>query len=223
MLCEDCYLVQLREAVDPDLLFKEFWYESGTNDSMRAVLKDVGEACEEFLPTEGTLIDIGSNDGTFFTFFDRSDRCVGFEPSQLGLQDTNSFAKVYNDYFHKVPGLKADVITAIAMFYDLDDPHQFLDDIHATLKGNGVFIIQQNYLLGMLKNNAFDNIVHEHVEYYSLTSLVPLLEHHGLDTFRVEFNEVNGGSMRTYHCFKGQREIELSVHETLKKGPRPRT
>ena len=68
----------------------------------------------------------------------------------------------------------------------------------------------------MLKRNAFDNIVHEHVEYYSLTSLLPLLEKHGLDTFRVHFNEVNGGSMRTYHCFKGQREIELSVHEALK-------
>ncbi|KKL52440.1 hypothetical protein LCGC14_2285430, partial [marine sediment metagenome] len=127
-----------------------------------------------------------------------------------------NFAHIYHDYFHKVDGLKADVITAIAMFYDLDDPHKFLNDIFATLRGNGVFIIQQNYLPAMLKSNAFDNIVHEHVEYYSLTSLLPLLEKHGLETFRVEFNEVNGGSMRTYHCFKGQREIELSVHEALK-------
>jgi hypothetical protein len=84
------------------------------------------------------------------------------------------------------------------MFYDLDNPNKFLQDIKTCLHPEGVFVIQQNYLKGMLEQLAFDNICHEHMEYYSLLSLEPLLKRNGLEVFAVSTNNINGGSFRTY-------------------------
>jgi len=83
------------------------------------------------------------------------------------------------------------------MFYDLDDPNKFLEDVNAILDKDGLFVIQQNYLMGMFRMGAFDNICHEHLEYYSLTSLIALLDRHKLEVFDVEENDLNGGSFRT--------------------------
>lgn len=84
------------------------------------------------------------------------------------------------------------------MFYDLDDPDTFMKDLAAIIDEDGVIVIQQNYLPTMLKNNAFDNIVHEHVTYYSLTSFEKIAIRAGLEVFDVELNDLNGGSIRTY-------------------------
>jgi hypothetical protein len=97
------------------------------------------------------------------------------------------------------------------MFYDLDDPNTFISDLKEILDKNGILIIQQNYLVGMLLQNAFDNIVHEHREYYSLLSLEKLLDRHGYEIFDVELHDLNGGSFRTYICHQGARKIASSV------------
>jgi NDP-4-keto-2,6-dideoxyhexose 3-C-methyltransferase len=93
----------------------------------------------------------------------------------------------------------------------LDDPNKFVSDIVRLFADKGVFIVQQNYLAGMLKQNAFDNIVHEHLEFYSLLALENLLGRHGLEVYRVEQNTINGGSFRTYIQYKGVRPVEQSV------------
>jgi hypothetical protein len=84
------------------------------------------------------------------------------------------------------------------MFYDLDDPVQFLNEVKSVLAPDGMLIIQMNYLLTMLKNVAFDNIVHEHLTYYSLTTLRWMLTKVNLEVVDVELNEVNAGSIRVY-------------------------
>jgi hypothetical protein len=84
------------------------------------------------------------------------------------------------------------------MFYDLEDPNSFVEDIKKCLDKDGVWIIQMNYLGLMIANNTFDNISHEHLEYYSLLSLENLLKRHGMEAFDVELNDVNGGSFRIY-------------------------
>ena len=93
---------------------------------------------------------------------------------------------------------KAKIITSIAMFYDLDNPNKFVEDVKNSLADNGLWIIQMNYLGSMLSNNTFDNISHEHLEYYSFTTLNYLLRKHDLVPFDVETNDVNGGSFRIY-------------------------
>ena len=121
-----------------------------------------------------------------------------------------------NDFFgsekfkEKFGNKKAKVITAISMFYDLENPNKFVGDIVKILDNEGIFVVQQNYLASMLEQNAFDNICHEHREYYSLTSLKPLLEKYGLEIFKTSLNEINGGSIRTLIKFKDSKIPEIN-------------
>lgn len=155
-------------------------------------------------------IDIGANDGTLLRQYNVSGlTTVGFEPSNLWEKATQGNTKIIHDYFNhqsfkkEFGDKKAKVITSIAMFYDLEDPNTFVEDIKQCLDTNGVWIIQMNYLGLMIENNTFDNISHEHLEYYSLLSLSNLLAMHDLEPFDVELNDVNGGSFRIYVKHKG--------------------
>src|SRR3989344_5280737 len=157
------------------------------------------------------VVDIGANDGTLLRSYRTNEiTTVGFEPARNLVPEAQvGTSKIVNDFFNydsfarEFGSSKAKIITAIAMFYDLDNPNKFVADIVKCLDKDGVFIIQQNYLLGMLQLNAFDNIVHEHLEYYSLLSISKLLARHNLEVFDVETNELNGGSFRTYIRHKG--------------------
>src|SRR5207302_3778064 len=106
---------------------------------------------------------------------------------------------------------KAKIVTSVAMFYDLENPNSFVADVARTLSQDGVWAVQQNYLATMLEQNGFDNIGHEHLEYYTLGTMQTLLARHGLEVFDVDTNEVNGGSFRTFICQKGLRPIQNTV------------
>ena len=91
---------------------------------------------------------------------------------------------------------KAKIITSIAMFYDLEDPNQFVDDISKILHPDGIWILELSYLPLMLSQNAFDTIVHEHLEYYHLSALEFLLSKFNLKVVHIQLNDINGGSFR---------------------------
>lgn len=217
--CPDkgCQLVQLWHTVEPDVLFKKFWYRSSINEQMRNALADVVTQAlrRVHLQPEDAVLDIGSNDGQLLMNYpkDRFLRLVGFEPAEELAQEAAIRMEVnyrrenfgfVPGYFNAVDALassgkkKYKVITACAMFYDLDNPNDFLSDVQEVLAEDGIFVIQMNYLHLMLRNLAFDNISHEHLCYYSLTSLLPLLARNGLCVEDVETNDVNGGSIRIY-------------------------
>ena len=164
------------------------------------------------------VVDIGSNDGTLLKNYPKKVFKIGVEPITKFAKESKKFTnKVVNDFFtieafrKYIKKEKADVVTIISCFYDMEYPNKFISDVKEILKENGIIIIQQNYLVGMLKQNAFDNIVHEHLEYYSLLSLNNLLKNNGLEVFDVEERELNGGSFRTYIALKGSRKISKSV------------
>ena len=90
---------------------------------------------------------------------------------------------------------KAKAITAIAMFYDLEDPNAFVADVARILDPSGIFVVQQSYLPLMLETNEIGNICHEHLEYYSLLSLEHLLHRHGLEVCDVVLNNINRGML----------------------------
>jgi len=217
VLCGNCSLLQLRHSAAPKLTWNDqYWYKSGISSTIKDDLKDIANKSKQIIPLnkKDIVIDIGCNDGTLFDYYNAPVKKIGFEPSKNVAEEAKKKGYfVFNDFFNKESfkqtfgNAKAKIITAISMFYDLDNPNKFLDDVVSLLDENGLFVIQQNYLVTMLENNAFDNICHEHREYYSLSSLEKLLDKHNLKVFDIEENSINGGSIRTYIRFKGNNSL----------------
>lgn len=234
MVCKDCSYVQIRHSVDPDRLYRKFWYKSGINESMRNTLREIVYEAKDIagISDEGNVMDIASNDGTLLSFYPDSMLKVGFDPALNLRNEAMSLGRtphIIADYFTEeayqkwtkgMTGPSFDVITAISMFYDLEDPVPFLQLIKKIMKDTGVFVIQMNYLLTMLRDRAIDNIAHEHLGYYSLTALSRLMDRCGLQIQDASLNGVNGGSIRVFIAHKGrQRTItQITNVATIAKG-----
>ena len=219
--CTDCGLVQLRHTFPRTNLYRHYWYRSGISRTMREALEDITtKAYQVVRPSPGDIaIDTGCNDGTLLRTYPKSRlRLVGFEPAENLVEDARKGTYwIFNDFFKadvfrdKFANEKAKIITSIAMFYDLEDPNKFVHDVAECLSPDGVWVVQQNYLATMLQKNGFDNIGHEHLEYYSLSTMERLLARHGLEIFDTETNDVNGGSFRIYVCHEGRYSARESV------------
>ena len=215
-----CGLLQLRHTVPNELLYRQFWYKSGINQTIKNDLEDIVRKAENIidLRAKDLVVDIGANDGTLLrNYKNKNIRTIGFEPAtNLMTEAKIGTTQIINDFFmatsffKQFSAEKAKIITSISMFYDLENPNEFVEDIVKILDSDGIWILQMNYLVGMLENNAFDNIVHEHLEYYSLQSLESLLNRHNLSIFDVEQNNINGGSVRAYIKHKDCNKFTIS-------------
>ena len=222
-VCASCHFLQLLHTVSPDALYRTFWYRSGITQTMKRALWNVcNDVLQKVALNRGdTVVDIGSNDSTLLRYWAPDLERIGFEPATNLMEDARSGGMtVVNDYFSlqglkEVTSKRAKVITAIAMFYDIHSPGAFLADVRQALTRDGVFVVQMSYLPRMLETNDIGNICHEHLGYYSLTSLSRLFTEHGLTIVDVDFNEINGGSFRVY-AMKGDPEVKDSVKSTLR-------
>lgn len=203
-LCDTCGLVQLRHTADPDSLFRQYWYRSGINETMRAELADIVQTAITYVgplrPTD-TVVDIGANDGTLLSFYPRgSCHRIAYEPAFNLFEALRPHADaIVSDFFPGPQGLPAKsvkVISSIAMFYDLDDPKAFVAEVDRILTDDGVWIVQFQDLAQMVDAGAFDNICHEHLAYYSLESFRALLDDTNLRVVHAERRLINGGSLR---------------------------
>lgn len=214
--CVNCGLVQLTENPPLDTMYRQYWYRSGLNKSMVDDLKSVINSiyCHIRLEPMDLIIDIGCNDGALFQFYPKDVITVGYDPA-LNL---NPKCDIFiNDYFptrDKLPK-KAKVITSIAMFYDLPDPNKFIEGIKKYLTEDGIWVIQLTDLASMYSITAFDNICHEHLEYYTLKNLINLMDFHGLQIFDASYNNVNGGSLRILVNRRGKRKVNPIVESLL--------
>jgi len=199
-------LLQLKHTAPFDKMYENYWYRSGINKTMTEELKDIARKALSLIKCEkdDIALDIGCNDGTLLRFYGNNLCKVGFDPAKNLEKYSTKYANLVvadyftaQAYFSKLTQ-KAKIITAIAMFYDLEDPHKFVDDIDAVLDTEGLWIVQMSYMPLMLQQSAFDNICHEHLEYYSLSSFEYLIKQHNLKTVDVELNDINGGSFRIY-------------------------
>ncbi len=219
VLCNEheggCGLLQLKHTVDNEQMYRNYWYRSGMNATMTSELNGIASSVATIagLKSGDAVIDIGANDGVLLRGYQIPGlRTIGFEPARnLIKYASQGTTQIINDFFNATAwkssygSQKAQAITAIAMFYDLEDPNAFVADVAECLDSAGVFVIQMSYLPLMLSQNAFDNICHEHLEYYSLLSLENLLRRHKLEVFDVQLNEINGGSFRVYICHADAR------------------
>ena len=204
VLCKNCSLLQLEHSFDTKEMYGDnYGYMSSLNQAMFEHLKNKVSKLKSKINLESNdvIIDIGSNDGTFLSFFDKKFKLIGVDPT------IKKFHKFYKKNIFKIPDFfteetvnkvlgkkKAKLITSISMFYDLPDPTKFVEDIYNCLDKNGIWHLEQSYMPSMIKNISYDTICHEHLEYYSLKSIKYILDKVGFKIIDIEFNEINGGS-----------------------------
>jgi hypothetical protein len=226
VMCKQCSLIQLRHTAPQELLYsRHYWYRSGVTQTMRDALRDVSATVERMvdLKSNDVVLDIGANDGTLLASFEVPGLIkVGCEPANNLIEMLSKHTEyVMHDFWSSERynqlaqgwGIgKAKIITALGMFYDLDDPNSFINDIQKTLAEDGIFVAQLMCLASMLQKNDLGNICHEHIEYYSYASLKYMFEKNGLEIFKIEENAVNGGSYRIFARHLDKGSIDFSEH-----------
>ncbi|MGH2840282.1 MAG: class I SAM-dependent methyltransferase [Solirubrobacteraceae bacterium] len=223
---EACGLIQTRHTVPGSILYHNYWYRSGINRTMTANLHEIAQSAEDLvgLSAGDLVVDIGCNDGTLLDGFQTDQlRHLGFDPSDVSRYAVEKGYNVVRDFFsyealrQRHPDVKAKVITTIAMFYDLERPMDFVQDVSDALGESGVWVMELHYLPTMLEQNSFDAIVHEHLEYYSLAVIERLIGEFRLECVRAELNDINGGSIRLYIGHEGCLQRTPEHDEALQK------
>jgi hypothetical protein len=204
---DGCGLLQLREEVEPDLLYRRYFYRSATSETMQNDLREViADIRSRLAFTAGDIVvDIGANDCTTLGFYPADLKRVGFEPARnIDWSGVDKSITIINDYFNAAAfrrqfgDAKARAVGCNAMFYDLPDPNGFTAEVKSILAPDGLWCIQLSYLPFMLTNMNFYDICHEHLSYYSLAALQKLMERNGLVVVDASTNAVNGGSLRAF-------------------------
>tara|TARA_B100001057_G_scaffold501228_1_gene622212 strand:- start:2136 stop:3380 length:1245 start_codon:yes stop_codon:yes gene_type:complete len=210
-------LLQLYESYPPEKMYREYWYKSGINETMINELKGIVQSAKDYVKLNDgeTVLDIASNDGTLLKNYANGVKKIGIDPCNIAKNSKfyqNKNVKFSNDFFTKKNYLsltkkKSKIITAIAMFYDLENPIKFLRDVKSILSKDGVGIIQIGYTPLMFASNEFGFISHEHICYFTLKNINDLMKKTGLEIFNVTTNETNGGSIRIYFCHKNSKKM----------------
>jgi NDP-4-keto-2,6-dideoxyhexose 3-C-methyltransferase len=209
--CPHCSLVQLLHSVLPDEMYTyNYGYRSGTNATMRGHLAELSQWCEQrcALKAGDIVLDIGCNDGTLLkSYRTQGLRRVGIDAIAGKFRDQYpETVQLYEGFFsgesyRSLCGQeRAQIITSIAMFYDLEAPVEFVSGIASSLAAEGIWVLEQSYLPTMLETNSFDTICHEHLEYYGLHQIEWMARACGMRVFDVELNDSNGGSFRLAVC-----------------------
>ena len=218
-------LVQLGITVDQKILFpKEYPYTSSTTKILRENFSELSE--EVFsnfkISEEDLVIDIGSNDGNLLSNFKNYTRVLGVTPENIGKIAIEKGIPTILEYFTKKLSLniiknygKAKIVTATNVFAHIDNINEVLDSIYKLLKDDGIFICESHYLQTLVEQNQYDTIYHEHLRYYSLSSLEYLFNKHGMEIIRAKKINTHGGSIRVYATKKGKYKIDNAFKELI--------
>jgi len=219
--CNNCKLVQLKQYLDgSDLYEHEYGYRSGINNTMREHLKNYNKYVQTYINLEDgdTVLDIGSNDATFLKNYDSKIKKVGIDPTGKQFAEYYENIKLLPTYFTKeaihanMPDCKFKIVTSISMFYDLPDPVQFAKDIYNVLADDGIWSLEQSYILTMIKMKSIDTICHEHIEYYSVMSIKEIMDRAGFKIIDIKENDCNGGSFRITVAKKESTKFIEATH-----------
>ncbi|MDF0553489.1 class I SAM-dependent methyltransferase [Kamptonema sp. UHCC 0994] len=199
-----CGLLQMEHTVPPEVLYSAYWYRSGTNQTMRNHLQGITQEATALInKSNARVLDIGCNDGTLLKSYPPNFIKFGVDPSDVAQEITGDITAIQDIFPSEeltkvLQGEKFDIITSIAMFYDLEDPVNFCQEIKKALAPDGLWVFEMSYMPSMLKMNSYDTICHEHLEYYSLAVLEYILKQADLKIVDAVLNDINGGSIRCY-------------------------
>lgn len=223
--CNKCSLAQINHTVKKEIMFSDHTYLSGITKSLSDHFKNVrNNIILKFCNNEKkffSILDIGSNDGTFLKHFKKLKWKI------LGIESSKRIAKIANDnkiktlrYFfnYKVAKRiksKFDFINASGIFFHLEELHSFTKGVKYLLKKKGVFIIQFLYMKKIIENGAFDQIYHEHLLYYNLKTLQFLLDKFNLEIFDAELTKIHGGQMIAYVTHKNSMKKTKKLKEFI--------
>ena len=214
-MCKVCKLVQLKDIFNMSYLYnKDYGYRTGINATMSEHVKSVVKKISKIskLKNGDNVLDIASNDGTLLKNYNNKVITWGIDPILI------KFSKEYKKINYKISNffnyklvlkknikVKFKIITALSVFYDLKNPNTFLNGIKKLLHYNGIFYLEFQDLMMIIKHNMFDTICHEHLEYYSVTFINKLLKEHDLRIFDHSYNDINGGSSAYLICHNTAR------------------
>ena len=226
-ICEFCLHIQVDQYIDSNLLFKDYRYMSGFSmtNHFKNFLEEIKIRFKNLNNYE--IVEIGSNDGTFLTMLSEiSKHVIGFEPSrnisQISLAKGNN---VINDFFSKdiiiqnnLQEKSKDLITASNCFAHISEIDEILDSVKYLLKPEtGTFIIEVHYTPNLIKELQYDFIYHEHMYYYSISSLNALLKRKGMQIYDYEFIPVHGGSIRIYSKVSNSKVLNSKILQLIEK------
>ena len=223
-ICNECSNLQIAEIVEKELMFNNYWYRSGTTKSMVNHFENILNAIKK-IKNNGTLLDIGCNDCTFLEIVNKNKYDgYGIEPS-VAYDDRKILdnKKIANDFFPtkkkwSLDVSKFDVITAISMFYDVEDPNKFLLECKKRLNENGLLLIEVNYAKTFLERKNVDMLGQEHLIFYFIKTFQETIKKVGLHINDAELNEMNGGNI-VFMCgakdYQSDRLLKL-IHEEKK-------
>lgn len=225
VICVDCDLVQLNNNFNLKYLYgPDYGYRTGINKTMTEHMKSVVSNVRNIsnLKKNDAVLDIASNDGTLLNFYSKSFFRVGIDPT------IKKFSQYYKEIDTKIPDFFSEkairkktkknfkVITALSVFYDIENPNYFLKDVHELLDDDGIFVLEQADLLSIIKLKMFDTICHEHLEYYSHNVIIKLLKKNNLKLFDFKFNDINGGSTQYYICKDSNTKFKIQKNKIMK-------
>jgi hypothetical protein len=207
--CGACSHVQLLDIIDPEELFANYVYVSGTSGAFRQHFKDYADEVADLaeLNADELVIDIGSNDGTLLDCFKgRGARVLGVDPARAIAADacargiptlTAFFGRELADTIVAEQG-KAKCVTANNVFAHADDLGGIVAGVKTLLDDDGIYVFEVSYLLDVIENTLFDTIYHEHLAYHAITPLIDFFERYGLEIFDARRIDTHGGSIRGY-------------------------
>ena len=219
VICDDCGHLQLKELVNPKLMFDNYLYVSGTSKVLVNHFKSYSDKVikKVKLDKKSSILDIACNDGTFLNFFVKKNfaKVVGVDPAKnLGRYNKEKGIDINVGYFSSSYSKKLkkkygefDLITANNVFAHSPNLQDFTQGVKNLLSKNGVFVLEVSYLLTVLKKKTFDTIYHEHMSYHSLTPLLSFFKRFKLEIFDFDLIKAQGGSIRVYISHKNSKKV----------------
>ena len=208
MNCLTCNHFQLSISIDPKILYaKNYTYLTGVTKTFKEHFSDYSrwiiKKCK--IKENSLILDIGSNDGTCLNYFKKKKmRVLGIDPAKIPSNIANKKGiKTINNFFNKVNALKIkkkygnfDFITSHNVLAHTENFQEIFYSIYDLLKNDGLFCFEIGYFKDVVKQNLFDTIYHEHLDYHTAIPLVNFLQKIGFSIIDLSTNKIQGGSLR---------------------------